>query len=235
MRNILAYAGCILQFQINDNGYLQINIFNYDPTTEKFTNNIEKPLIPSITMKSSKCTIVGSCLIDKGLLVLLQLVISNSSALVCLQFQSRPWICQIVYTLSLHGSAKFLATNSYMSIFIDDEKCPNGFYLIDNQKNKGQKKIEFISCALLTYLCCYLQNHYYWLMGHEIDSNTNEKTMKVNRFRSVCKNSSVCFRFIMGTHFRQQPRSFLSIQINSFLFRISITLLICTLSNINFN
>ncbi|CAF1241902.1 unnamed protein product [Adineta ricciae] len=179
MLNILAYAGCILQFQINDTGYLQINIFNYDSATEKFTNSTEKPLIPSISMKSSKCTVVGSCLIDKGLLVLLQLVISNSLALVCLQFQSRPWICQIVYTLSLHGSAKFLATNSYMSIFIDDEKCPNGFYLIDNQKGKGQKKIEFITCSLLTYLYCYLQNHYYWLMGHEIDSNTNDKTVKI--------------------------------------------------------
>ncbi|CAF1167076.1 unnamed protein product [Adineta ricciae] len=179
MLNILAYAGCILQFQINDAGYLQINIFNYDSASERFTNSTEKPLIPSITMKSSKCTVVGSCLIDKGLLVLLQLVISNSSALVCLQFQSRPWLCQIVYTLSLHGSAKFLATNSYMTIFIDDEKCPNGFYLIDNQKCKGQKKIEFITCSLLTYLYCYLQNHYYWLMGYEIDSNTNEKTVKI--------------------------------------------------------
>ncbi|UJR25167.1 hypothetical protein I4U23_006523 [Adineta vaga] len=97
----------------------------------------------------------------------------------CLQFQSRPWLCHILYTLSLHGSTKFLGTNSSMSLFIDEEKCPNGFYLIDNQKMKCQKKIEFISCSLLTYIYCYLKDNYYWLMGNEIDSTTNEKRIKV--------------------------------------------------------
>ena len=35
MMNILAYAGCIHRFQLNDNGYVQINIFGYDVNTGK--------------------------------------------------------------------------------------------------------------------------------------------------------------------------------------------------------
>jgi hypothetical protein len=144
MMNMLAYAGCIHRFQINENGYVQIDIFGYDNNTERFLNIIEKPLIPSMTMKSKKCTIVGSCLIDKGLCVLLHLITSNNSILMFIQLQSRPWLCNILYTLSIpsliYGSVKFLSINSLLSIFINEEKNCNGFYIIDNNnKQKCQR------------------------------------------------------------------------------------------------
>ncbi|CAF1370973.1 unnamed protein product [Adineta steineri] len=82
MTNILAYAGCIHQFQINANGHVQIDIYGYNSGTERFINAIEKPLIPSTITKSNKCIIVGSHIIDKGLLVLLHLITSNSSILI---------------------------------------------------------------------------------------------------------------------------------------------------------
>jgi len=181
--NILAYAGCIHQFKINENGYLQIDIFGYDNNTEKFVNIIEKPLIPSMTIKSNKCTIVGSCLIDKGLCILLHLITSNSSILMYLQLQSRPWLCHILYTLSIpsftYGSVKILSINSLLTIFINEEKYSNGFYIIDNNKQKYQRNIEFIQCSLLTYIYCYLKENYYWLMGNDIDLNTKQKSIKV--------------------------------------------------------
>jgi len=184
MMNILAYAGCIHQFKINENGYVQIDIFGYDNNTEKFVNIIEKPLIPSMTIKSNKFTIVGSCLIDKGLCVLLHLITSNSSILMFIQLQSRPWLCHILYTLSIpllnYGSMKFLSINSFMSIFINEEKSSNGFYIIDNNKQISQRNIQFIQCSLLTYIYSYLKENYYWLMGNEIDLNTKQKLIKVN-------------------------------------------------------
>lgn len=178
--NILAYAGSILQFEINQNDYLQINIFGYDNNTERFLNIIDKPLIPSMTMKFNKCTIVGSDLNDKHLFVLLHLITSNSSILMFLQFQSRPWLCNIVYTLSIHGSIRFLSINSLMSLFINEEKSLNGFYIIDNNKQIYQRNIEFIQCSLLNYIYCYLKDNYYWVMGNQMDLNTQQKLIKVN-------------------------------------------------------
>ncbi|CAF0792750.1 unnamed protein product [Rotaria sordida] len=181
--NCLAYAGCIHQFQINENGYIQIDIFEYDNNMERFINVIEKPLIPSMTMKFNKCTIVGSCLIDKGLCVLLHLITLNNSILMFLQLQSRPWSCHILYTLqipsSIHASMKFLSINSFLSIFINEEKNQNGFYIIDNNKENFRRNIEFIQCSLLTYIYCYLYDNFYWLMGTEIDLNTKQKLIKV--------------------------------------------------------
>ncbi|CAF1558443.1 unnamed protein product [Adineta steineri] len=183
MMNILAYAGCIHQFQINANGHVQIDIYGYDSNTERFINAIEKPLIPSTITKSNKCIIVGSHIIDKGLLVLLHLITSNSSILMFLQLQPRPWLCHILYTLSIpltiHGSIRFLSINGYMSIFINEDKTSNGFYIINNNEQKCQRNIEFIQCSLLTYIYCYLKDNYYWLMGSEIDSDTGEQLIKV--------------------------------------------------------
>jgi hypothetical protein len=183
--NILAYAGCIQQFQINENGYVQIDIFGYDSNMERFVNIIEKPLIPSMTMKSNQCKIVGSCLIDKGLCVLLHLITSNSSILMFLQLQSRPWLCQILYTLSFplstYGSVRFLSINSLLSVFVSEDKNSNGFYIINNNQEKYQRNIQFIPCLLLTYIYCYLKENYYWLMGSEMDWNTERKLIKVNR------------------------------------------------------
>jgi hypothetical protein len=186
--NILAYAGCIQRFEINENGHVQIDIFGYDNNTERFININEKPLIPSTIMKSTKCTIMGSCLIDKGQIVLLHLITLNSSILMFLQLQSRPWLCHILYTLAIpstiHGSIRFLSINSLMSIFINEEKYPNGFYMINNNEQKCQRNIEFIQCSLLTYIYCYLKDNYYWLMGSEMDLNTEEKSIKVKFFFS---------------------------------------------------
>ncbi len=68
-----------------------------------------------------------------------------------------------------------------MSIFINEEKSLNGFYIIDNNKQKFQRNIEFIQCSLLTYIYCYLKENYYWLLGNEIDLNTKQKSIKVNK------------------------------------------------------
>ncbi|CAF3337489.1 unnamed protein product [Rotaria sp. Silwood1] len=191
--NCLAYASCIHQFQINENGYIQIDIFGYDNNMERFINVIEKPLIPSMTMKFNKCTIAGSCLIDKGLLVLLHLITLNSSILMFLQFQSRPWSCHILYTLSIpssiHDSMKFLSINSLLSIFINEAKNQNGFYIIDNNKENFRRNIEFVQCSLLTYIYCYLHDNYYWLMGTEIDMNMQRKLIKVYYGCSTCLSS----------------------------------------------
>lgn len=194
--NLLTYAGCLHRFDINHNGYLQIDIFGYDNQTEKFVKIIDKPLIPSITIKSNQCFILGSNLIDKGLGVLLHLITSNSSILMFLQLQSRPWLCQIIYTLTFplltYGSMKFLSINSFISIFINEDKYLNGFYLINNNKKQQQQQqdIQFISCSLLTYIYCYLKENYYWLLGYEIDLNTQKKLIKVNfKFREKKTNS----------------------------------------------
>jgi hypothetical protein len=123
-------------------------------------------------------------LIDKGLLVLLHLITSNSSILMSIQLQSRPWLCNIQYTLSLptsiQGSIRFLSINSLLSLFINEEQNRNGFYMINNNKEIYQRNIEFIQCSLLTYLYCYLKDNYFWLMGNEVDSNTQQKSIKVN-------------------------------------------------------
>jgi hypothetical protein len=182
--NILTYASCIHRFDINENGYVQIDIFGYDHNTERFVNIIDKPLIPSMTMKSNQCHIVGSYLSDKGLYVLLHLIGLNSSILMFIQIQSRPWLCHIIYTLSIpkltYGSMRFLSINSLISIFINEDKQTNGFYIIDNNQQKYSKNIQFISCSLLTYIYCYLKENYYWLMGNEIDLNIQRKIIKVN-------------------------------------------------------
>ncbi|CAF3453563.1 unnamed protein product [Rotaria socialis] len=181
--NFLAYGGCIHRFQINENGYVQIDIIGYDSNVERFINVIEKPLIPSMTMKFNKCTIVGSCLIDKGLLVLLHLITFNSSVLMFLLLQSRPWLCHIVYTLSMpssiHDSMRFLSINSLLSIFINEGTNQNGFYIIDNTRENFGRNIEFIQCSLLTYIYCHLQENYYWLMGTEIDIKTKRTLIQV--------------------------------------------------------
>ncbi|CAF4736611.1 unnamed protein product [Rotaria socialis] len=181
--NFLAYGGCIHRFQINENGYVQIDIIGYDSNVERFINVIEKPLIPSMTMKFNKCTIAGSCLIDKGLLVLLHLITSNSSVLMFLLLQSRPWLCHIVYTLSMpssiHDSMRFLSINSLLSIFINEGTNQNGFYIIDNTRENFGRNIEFIQCSLLTYIYCHLQENYYWLMGTEIDIKTKRTLIQV--------------------------------------------------------
>jgi hypothetical protein len=181
--NILTYAGCIHQFDINENGYLQIDIFGYDHHIERFVRIIDKPLIPSMTMKSNQCKIVGSCLVDKGLGVLLHLIGLNSSILMFIQIQSRTWLCQIIYTLSIsklnYGSMKFLSINSAISLFINEDEQSNGFYIIDNTQQKSQRNIQSISCSLLTYIYCYLKENYYWLMGNDIDLNTKRKMIKV--------------------------------------------------------
>jgi hypothetical protein len=131
-------------------------------------------------------------LIDKGLIVLLHLITSNSSILMLLQLQSRPWLCHIVYTLSIpstiNGSLRFLAINSLLCIFMNEEKNRDGFYIIDN-KQKGQKNIEFIRCSLLTYIYCYLKDDYYWLMGSEMDLNTERKSIKVKYCRKETENN----------------------------------------------
>ncbi|CAF2514154.1 unnamed protein product [Rotaria sp. Silwood2] len=162
---------------------------------ERFLNVIEKSLIPSMTMKFNKFTIVGSCLIDKGLLVLLHLISLNSSILMFLQLQSRPWSCHILYTLSIpssiHNSIKFLSINSLLSIFIDEEKNQNGFYIIDNNKENFRRNIEFIPCSLSTYIYCYLHDNYYWLMGTEIDLNMQRKLIKVYYGCSTCSSRSL--------------------------------------------
>ncbi|CAF2724379.1 unnamed protein product [Rotaria sp. Silwood2] len=162
---------------------------------ERFLNVIEKSLIPSMTMKFKKFTIVGSCLIDKGLLVLLHLISLNSSILMFLQLQSRPWSCHILYTLSIpssiHNSIKFLSINSLLSIFIDEEKNQNGFYIIDNNKENFRRNIEFIPCSLSTYIYCYLHDNYYWLMGTEIDLNMQRKLIKVYYGCSTCSSRSL--------------------------------------------
>jgi hypothetical protein len=75
---------------------------------------------------------------------------------------------------------KFLSINSFMSIFINEEKSSNGFYIIDNNKQISQRNIQFIQCSLLTYIYSYLKENYYWLMGNEIDLNTKQKLIKVN-------------------------------------------------------
>lgn len=184
--NILAYIGCIHRFEINDNGFIQIDIFGYDSNMERFINVIETPLIPCMTMKFNKCAIIGSCLIDKGLLVLLHLFTSNSSILMLLHLQSRPWLCNIIYTLSIpssiQNSMRFLSTNSLFSIFINEERNRNGFYMIDNTKESVRRNIEFIQCSLLTYIYCHSQDTYYWLMGVDIDAHSKRKMIKVNFF-----------------------------------------------------
>jgi hypothetical protein len=52
--------------------------------------------------------------------------------------------------------------------------------MINNNEQKCQRNIEFIQCSLLTYIYCYLKDNYYWLMGTEIDMNTERKLIKVN-------------------------------------------------------
>lgn len=183
LENVLSYAGCILQFEINENGYIKLNIYEYDTNLEQFVNNIDRPIVLTMTTKSNRCRIVGSCSIEKGLGVLLHLITSNNSILMFIQVQSRPWSCQILYTLAIpsfdYGSMKFLAINSFVSLFRNDEQQSNGFYAIIGNEIKGQKKIEFIQCSLLTYIYCYLKDNYYWLMGTDFDSNTDRKSIQV--------------------------------------------------------
>ena len=183
MMNFLAYAGCIHRLQINENGYVQIDIFGYDSTIERFVNVIEKPLIPSMTMKSNKCTVAGSCWNDRSLFILLHLTTSNNSILMFLELPSRPWSCHIVYTLSVPSyishSIRFLSTNLLISIFTDEGTSQNGFYLIDNDKQKCQRTIKLIQCSLLTYIYCYLHDNYYWVMGTDLDLNKERKSIKV--------------------------------------------------------
>jgi len=237
--NILTYAGCIHRFDINENGYLQIDIFGYDHHTERFLNIIDKPLIPSMTIKSNQCKIVGSCLIDKGLCVLLHLITLNSSILMFIQIQSRPWLCQIVYTLSIpmltYGSMKFLSINSFMSIFINEDKQSNGFYIIDNNKQKYQRNIQLISCSLLTYIYCYLKDNYYWLMGSELDFKTQRKSIKVNPKFQSDKKKRFFFRFTMVVQLLPQLLSSHSILINLFPHLSLTTFKIFIFSIINFN
>lgn len=225
--NILAYAGSIHQFEINQNGYLQIDIFGYDNQIEKFVKIIDKPLIPSITIKSNQCIIVASCLIDKGLGVLLHLISTNSSILMFLQFQSRPWLCHILYTLSIplltYGSMKFLSINSLITIFINEDKYLNGFYIIqnNNHQDKSQRNIQFIQCSLLTYIYSYLKDNYYWVMGTEIDLNTQRKLIKVN-FDGLEILNFLFFRFTMVVQHLSQHLLFHLIQINLFLYLLLI-------------
>lgn len=184
--NLLSYAGCLHRFVINEHGYIQIDLFEYDQSMERFERIHEKSFIPSMTMKFTDCFIVGSTLIEKGFGVLLQLHTSNSSILMFLQLQSRsPRSCQIIYTLShstfLSGSLKCLAINSSSTLFIDQDKLSKEFYLIDNTLEQSQRKIQSISCLLSTYIYCYLKGNSYWLLGSEINENTKRKFIQVNR------------------------------------------------------
>lgn len=181
--DLLAYAGCLQRFTINAKGYVQIEIFSYDSSIERFMNVSEKPLIPSTTLTSKTCTIVSSHVMDKGLLVLLHLITSTNSILMFLQLQSRPWSCQILHTLAMpstiEGSLRFLATNRTLTLFLTDESNRKGFYRIHNREGL-QRTIELIPCSLLTYLYCYLKEHYYWLMGQEMETESERKSIKVS-------------------------------------------------------
>jgi len=185
LENLLSYAGCLLQFEINENGFIKLNIYEYDSNLEQFVNINDRPMILTMTTQSNQCRIVGSCFIEKGLGVLLHLITTNNSILMFVQLQSRPWSCQILYTLAIpsfdYGSMKFLAMNSFISLFQNVEQQSNGFYAIIDNEMKGQKKIEFIQCSLLTYIYCYLKDNYYWLLGIDFNSNTNRKSIEVNR------------------------------------------------------
>lgn len=183
--NLLTYASALHRFTLNDHGYVQIEIFGYNPSMERFENVLEKALIPSMTMKFLRCFIAASTLIEKGLGVLLQLHTMNSSILMFLLLQSRPWSCQIVYTLAhstfQDGSMKFLAMNSIMTIFIHEDQISNGIFIIENSPEKSQRNIQTIPCSLLTYIYCYLKGNSYWIMGTEIDTNNQRKFIQVNR------------------------------------------------------
>lgn len=226
--NLLSYAGCIHRFLINDHGYVQIDIFAYDPSMESFSNCLEKSLIPSMTMKFTECFIGCSSLIEKGLGVLLQLHTLNRSILMFLQLQSRPWSCQIIYTLShstfTGSSMKFLASNSLLTLFIDQEKRSKEFYLIENTLEQCQRKIQSISCSLLTYMYCHLKGNAYWLMGSEIDANTKRNRIQVNRNRLSLNSSNANF-FRFTTVYSLLHRLIFSPlrQINLFLFLALIT------------
>ena len=188
--NLLAYAGCVHRVDLNEHGYVQIDIFAYDSNVERFVKVTDRPLTPSTTMKFNRSTVVGSCVMEKGLLVLLHLIASNSSILMCLQLQARPWLCHILYTLSIpasiHGSLRFLATNAFMSLFINEDTNRTGFYLIDNRQQKCQRRIETIPCSLANYLYCHVKDAYYWLMGTDIDSTAQRKSIKVT-FAMYCQ------------------------------------------------
>ena len=217
---MITYASAIHRFTINDHGYVQIDIFGYNPSMERFENILEKPLIPSMTMKFVQCFIGASVLIEKGLGVLLQLRTLNSSILMFLQLQSRPWSCQIIYTLAnstfQYGSMRFLAINSMMSIFINEDQTSNGFLIIENTPEKCQRNIQTISCSLLTYIYCYLKGNSYWLMGTEIDMNNQRKFIQVNKnLRSANSVQEILSRFTMV--FSHHLLSFPSLPINSFL------------------
>lgn len=182
MSDRLAYAGCLHRFAINEKGYLQISIFTYQSSTERFINAIEKPLIPSTVMVSKQCTVMCSSVTDKGLLVLLRLITSNSSILMLIRLQARPWSCQILHTLAIpstiHGSLRALASNPFLSLLVTDQPNPLGFYRIDNRE-VSQRTLELIRCSLSTYLYCCLKDSYYWLMGNEMDANTGRTAIQV--------------------------------------------------------
>ena len=182
MSHRLAYAGCLHRLDINEKGYLQIDIFTYQSRTERFVNAIEKPLIPSTVMSAKQCTVMSSAMMDKGLLVLVRLITSNSSILMLLRLQPRPWSCHILHTLAIpstiHASLRSLATNAHLSLLVTDEPNRMGFYRMDNRE-VSQRTLEFIPCAFLTYLACYLRESSYWLMGSEMDTNLGRTVIKV--------------------------------------------------------
>jgi hypothetical protein len=184
MTHRLAYAGCLHRFDINEKGYVHIDIYTYDCATERFINAIERPLILSMAMTSTHCTIVGSCPMDKGLLVILHLMTSNSSILMFVQLQSRPWSCRVLHTQAMPSSPmdcswRCLAVNSQLCLCISDQSNPTGFYRIDHRESTD-RRIERIDCSLLSYVYCYLNESYYWLMGNEMDKTNEQQSIKVN-------------------------------------------------------
>jgi hypothetical protein len=182
MSHRLAYAGCLHRFDINEKGYLQIDIFTYENSTERFVNAIEKPLIPSTVMINKQCIVLSSSVTDKGLLVLLRLITSNSSILMLLRLQARPWSCHILHTLAIpsavQGLLRALSINPFLSLLVTDQPNPMGFYRIDNREI-SQRTMELIRCSLSSYLYSYLQDSYYWLMGNEMDANTARTSIRV--------------------------------------------------------